>query len=107
MGKKNDNDKLGEIVDELIADVGDDRNRLTLFIDKLLEEHGDQPAGIAEYIAKLIDAATRQHQVKVSMVKALAKKPSDVAADESSEMDEIHKQIGLPFEDEDQEEDSN
>ena len=95
--QKKDDDTLSDIVDKLIDDVGDDRDRLISFLDDLLTEHKDQPAGIAEYVAKLIDASTKQHQVKVSMLKALSKNAPTAADEDADELDEIHKEIGLPF----------
>jgi len=95
--KQKKDDTLSDIVDKLIDDVGDDRDRLISFLDDLLTEHKDQPAGIAEYVAKLVDASTRQHQVKVSMIKALAKNGPTAEEDDADELDEIHKEIGLPF----------
>lgn len=99
MEKKDDADRhLAEIVEDLIADVGDDRQRLTSFLDGLIKSFsGDQAVGIAEYVAKLMDAATRQHQVKAALVKTLARR---APADGDSENDEIANEIGLPFKEE-------
>lgn len=99
MEKKDDPDRhLAEIVEDLIADVGDDRQRLTGFLDELISNYrGEQAVGIAEYVAKLMDAATRQHQVKASLVKTLTKR---APADGESENDEIANEIGLPFKEE-------
>lgn len=95
--KKNDPKDLGKIVDELISEVGSDRDRLVKFIDNLISDYdGEKAVGIAEYVAKLADAMTRQHQVKTSVVKALAKSnPGD--EEDSSDFEEIQKEIGLPF----------
>lgn len=100
MEKKDDSARhLSEIVEDLITDVGDDRARLTSFLDDLISSYkGEHAVGIAEYVAKLMDAATRQHQVKASLVKALVKRGS--LADDSSEQDEIDREIGLPFSEE-------
>lgn len=97
MEKKDDSDRhLAEIVEDLIADVGDDRQRLTGFLDGLISNYpGEQSVGIAEYVAKLIDAATRQHQVKAALVKALVKKAP--TADDGFDQDDIAQEIGLPF----------
>ncbi len=105
MGKKKDDDNLGKKVDELIKNVGEDRDRLTNFLDQLISNYnGDQAVGIAEYVAKLADALTRQNQVKVGLIKALVKKPVD---GEESEIEDLHKEIGLPFNDDELDEGSN
>lgn len=97
MEKKDDGERhLAEIVEDLIADVGDDRQRLTSFMDGLIASYtGEQAVGIAEYVAKLMDAATRQHQVKASLVKALVKRTS--TQDDGFDQDDIAQEIGLPF----------
>ena len=98
--KKSDKKELGDLVGELIAEVGVDRDRLTKFLDKLIAQYdGDKAVGIAEYVAKLVDALTRQHQIKASTIKTLASKKSD--DDIELELDEISKEIGMPFEDQD------
>lgn len=95
MEKRDDEErKLADIVEDLVRDIGDDRGRLTDFLDRLIEEYSDGRVGIAEYVAKLMDAATRQHQVKATLVKALAKRPT---TDDSSDSDEFSKEIGMPF----------
>lgn len=94
MGKKNEDDKLGELVEELIADVGNDRNRLSDFLDKLISEHADQPAGIAEYVAKIAAELTRQNQVKVATIKALGR---NIPEDDSDDDRELAKEIGQAF----------
>lgn len=86
---------LAAIVDGLIKDVGEDRDRLTSFLDALVSEYADSSAGIAEHVAKLLDAATRQHQVKVALVKSLSRVPSEDDGD--AEVDEISREIGMPF----------
>jgi hypothetical protein len=92
VGKK-DEDKIGELVEELIADVGNDRERLSDFLDRLLSED-HQSAGIAEYVAKIAAELTRQNQVKVATIKALGKSiPQDGPEDDS----EITDEIGRPF----------
>jgi molybdenum-dependent DNA-binding transcriptional regulator ModE len=94
MEKRDDEErKLSEIVEDLVRDIGDDRGRLTDFLDRLIEEYADGRVGIAEYVAKLMDAATRQHQVKATLVKALAKRP----VESDSDSDEYSKEIGMPF----------
>lgn len=99
MGKTNDQKDLGKVVDDLIKDVGEDRDRLVEFLENLISNYsGEQSVGIAEYVAKLADALTRQNQVRVATIKALAKTPPK--DDSEEEMEEIHKEIGLPFEDE-------
>jgi hypothetical protein len=94
--KKTDAKDLGAQVDQIISEVGDDREMLVKFLEGLITEYdGEKAVGIAEYVAKLADALTRQHQVKANVVKALAKAaPED---DEDGELDELHKEIGLPF----------
>lgn len=92
MGKKDDTDKLGELVEELIRDVGDDRDRLVDFLEKLLSQHSDQPAGIAEYVAKIAAELTRQNQVKVATIKALGK-----SIPEDDEDGDLADEIGRPF----------
>ena len=96
--KKSDEEKdLGELVDGLITEVGDDRQRLVKFLDNLISQYdGDQAVGIAEYVAKLVDALTRQHQVKAATIKALAKR---APTEQGPDLDEISREIGLPFED--------
>lgn len=105
--KKGDFKDLGARVDELIKEVGDDREMLVTFLEGLISEYsGDKAVGIAEYVAKLADALTRQHQVKAAVVKALAK--SDVSAeDDEVELDELHDKIGLPFKVEEADDGSN
>jgi hypothetical protein len=104
VGKKKDDD-LSDKVDELIKNVGEDRERLTSFLDDLISNYsGETAVGIAEYVAKLADALTRQNQVKVGLIKALVKKPADA---EKTEIDELHEEIGLPFNDEELDEGSN
>lgn len=90
---------LEKVVNDLVKDVGDDRDRLVEFLENLISSYtGEQSVGIAEYVAKLADALTRQNQVRVATIKTLVKnQPAD---DDTSEIDEIHKEIGLPFEDE-------
>lgn len=97
MEKKSDEERnLAEIVEDLIADVGSDRERLTGFLDDLLGSYrGENAIAIAEYVPKLVDAATRQHQVKVGIVKALSR-----AIPEGDETEDISNEIGLPFKDE-------
>jgi hypothetical protein len=94
--KKSDSKDLQEVVDRLLEDVGDDRDSVKTFLDGLIANYpGDQSVGIAEYVAKLADALTRQHQVRASAVKALAKSlPED---DGEDDLDEINRTIGLPF----------
>jgi hypothetical protein len=96
--KKSDQDRhLSELVEDLIADVGSDRERLTGFLDGLISTYpGEGAVGIAEYVAKLFEAATRQHQVKVGIIKAMSKS----LPDESDDTDDINSEIGLPFKDE-------
>lgn len=106
MAKKKKKEQLNNEVDNFINDINEDRERLTQFIDKLLQEHSDQPAGIAEYIAKLMDASTKQLQTRASMIKAIAKE-TDTDADEASEMNDIAKEIGMPFSDITEKDDSN
>lgn len=98
MEKRDDQERhIAELVEDLISDVGDDRQRLTAFLDDLMASYkGEGTVAIAEYVAKLVDAATRQHQVKVGIVKALAK----AIPEGSDERDEIAGEIGLPFKDE-------
>lgn len=98
MGKKNDSEDLEKVVSKLIKDVGEDRGLLLDFLKNLIESYqGEQAVGVAEYVAKLADALTRQNQVRVATIKALAK--SQPIDDEQGELDELQKQIGLPFED--------
>lgn len=101
MGKKDNKKELAKLVDELISEVGADRERLTSFLDKLISQYdNDQSVGIAEYVAKLVDALTRQHQVKASTIKVLAKNNA-TDEDEEGELSELSKEIGLPFQRED------
>lgn len=94
MEKRDDEErKLSEIVEDLVRDIGDDRGRLTEFMDQLIGEYQDGRVGIAEYVAKLMDAATRQHQVKATLIKVLAKR----SPDDDQDSDEYAKQIGMPF----------
>ena len=101
MGKKDELDNVGEMVDELIAEVGEDRQRLISFLDKLVSEYADSPGGIAEFVAKLIEASTHQHQVKVAVVKALSSRKTSVE-DENDENADIASEIGMPFEETDE-----
>lgn len=104
--KKADDGELGPIVDKLISEVGDDRERLVNFLDKLIQNYdGESAVGIAEYVAKLADALTRQHQVKTSVVKALAKQ--GVKDDDSDDLDGITDKIGLPFKNEAEDDSAN
>lgn len=94
--KKSDPQNLGAIVDNLINEVGDDRDRIVKFLDSLIEEYdGEKAVGIAEYVAKLADALTRQHQVKTAVVKTLSRVPSEDNSE--GELDDIRSEIGLPF----------
>lgn len=94
MGKKNEND-LATVVDELIRDVGDDRDRLVEFLDTLISNHqGERAAGIAELVAKLADALTKQNQVKVATLKAISKVSSE---DEDDDEDDYSRDIGPAF----------
>lgn len=102
MGKKDEEKLLGDLVEEVISDVGDDRDRLSDFLDKLISEHGDQPAGIAEYVAKIAAELTRQNQVKVATIKALGKALPSEEDDENYADD-----IGRPFPEEEIDEGSN
>lgn len=101
MGKKDDPKDLDKVVNDLIANVGDDREMLVQFTKNLIQTYtGEQAVGIAEYVAKLMDALTRQNQVVAGTVKTLAKnKP--VEDEDEREMADLHKEIGLPFEDDD------
>jgi len=72
VGKKKDEDKLGELVKELIEDVATDRDRLSDFLDELLRADA-HPADLAEHVAKIAAELTRQNQVKVATIKALGK----------------------------------
>lgn len=104
MGKK-DETELTRLVQELVDDVNVDRERLVQFTDELIAEYGgDRAAGIAEYVSKLTDAMTRQHQVKVATIKAVAKQ-LDVEAEDDEDEDYSHE-IGPAF-DGDRDEGSN
>lgn len=100
MGKKDD-DNLAELVEELISDVAEDRDRLVEFLDKMLSA-GYPPGEIAEYVAKIAAELTRQNQVKVATIKALGK---NLTAPDDDD-DDIHDEIGRPFQ-EDVDEGSN
>ncbi len=101
MGKKNDEDKLGELVAELIADVGSDRERLSDFLDRILAMDGTDP----EHVAKIAAELTRQNHVKVATIKALGKNLlTDDGADDN---DDIVEEIGRPFPEEELDEGSN
>lgn len=95
---KSDSSKdLSSIVDGLIKEVGDDRDRLVKFLDGLISEYeGEKSVGIAEYVAKLADALTRQQQVKAAVVKSLVRSTPSVGDDD--ELDVLQNEIGLPFE---------
>lgn len=102
MGKKKSDgkDDLSKIVDDLIDDVGEDRQRLVDFLEDLISNYGgEKSVGIAEYVAKLADALTRQNQVRVATLKTLEKRRPEDGDDD--DLDDIHKQIGQPFEDDD------
>ena len=93
---KADPKDLGPIVDKMIDEVGDDRNRLVKFLDGLIDDYdGEKAVGIAEYVAKLADALTRQHQVKTAVINAISK--STPGEDDESDLDDIQDKIGLPF----------
>ena len=104
--KANDDVELEKLVEELTADVNEDREVIVSFLKDMIANYDkDQYVGIAEYVAKLADALTRQNQVRVAAAKTLGKKGP---ADESKpDMDEIHEEVGLPFEDEEFDEGSN
>lgn len=90
MGKKDEQDKLGELVEELINDVATDRDRLSDFLDDLLKSA--DPTLIAEHVAKIAAELTRQNQVKVATIKALGKNlPQD------DDDDDLSEEIGRPF----------
>lgn len=96
MGKK-DETELSRLVQDLVDDVNVDRERLVQFTDELINEYsGDRAAGIAEYVGKLTDAMTRQHQVKVATIKALAKELSTEPNDEDDDED-FASEIGPAF----------
>lgn len=97
MGKKNEGDRLADLVEELLENVEDDRSRLSDFLDRLIET-GESPVLIAEYVAKIAAELTRQNHVKVATVKALGKNIVSNGSDE--EDDDIANAIGRPFEDE-------
>lgn len=94
---KSESRDLSAEVDLLIKDVGVERELILKFLKDLMSEYeGEKAVGIAEYVAKLADALTRQHQVKVGAVKALAKAgPS--SDDDQDGLDELNAEIGLPF----------
>lgn len=101
MGKKKKTppDDLSKLVDKLVEDVNADRDVVVNFMKQMIAEYTpDHYVGIAEYVAKLADAATRQNQVKAAAVKALSKNQN--VGEQETDMDEIHEEIGLPFEDE-------
>jgi hypothetical protein len=87
--KKNDDDKMAELVRELIDDVGSDRERLSDFLDTLLSSEGVDP----EHVAKIAAELTRQNQVKVATIKALGKNLAQPEDDDS----EFTEEIGRPF----------
>lgn len=97
MGKKDDVAELANAVEDLLADIGEDRARLNGFLDKLLHEYEDSEniAGIAEYVAKLVDSGTKQLQVRAVLVKTLVKRVD--GTDDTSEEDELADAIGMPF----------
>lgn len=96
--KKNDDDKMAELVRELIDDVGSDRERLSDFLDTLLSGENVNP----EYVAKIAAELTRQNQVKVATIKALGKNLAEPEDD-----DEFAEEIGRPFLEEEAGEDQN
>ncbi len=105
--KKKGDEGLEKIVEDLLKDVGDDRSVLESFLKEMIASYNpDQYVGIAEYVAKLADAMTKQNQVRAAAAKALLKK-NEGASDDETDMDEIHKTVGLPFEDETVEDGSN
>ena len=94
--KKSDVPDLSEVVDKLVAEVGDDRDRLVKFLNDLISEYdGEKAVGIAEYVAKLADALTKQHQVKVAMLKTISK--VDPKDDDDMDLEGLNNEIGLPF----------
>ena len=99
MVKKNDDEKMAELVRELIDDVGSDRERLSDFLDTLLSSENVNP----EYVAKIAAELTRQNQVKVATIKALGKNLATPDDDEN----EFTEDIGRPFPEEDVGEDQN
>ena len=101
MGKKNENDKLGELVEELISNVDNDRERLSDFLDRILSMEGVDP----EHVAKIAAELTRQNHVKVATIKALGK--NITSNDGPEDNDDIIEEIGRPFADEDLDEGSN
>jgi hypothetical protein len=101
VGKK---DELADLVDDILDNVGEDRERLSNFLDRLLSEHSDQPAVIAEYVAKIAAELSRQNQVRVNTVKAFGK-VLEVLSDDDE--DDITDEIGRPFPEEDFDEGSN
>lgn len=90
MGKR---DELADLVNEILDNVGDDRERISDFLDKLINS-GESPLLIAEYVAKIAAELTKQNQVKANTVKALSKALSQ----DPDEMDEdLADEIGRPF----------
>lgn len=107
---KTDDDRLGKLVEELINDVGSDRERLSDFLDSLISMVGKEEvnaAQIAEFVAKIAAELTRQNQVKVATIKALGKNIPQGGPDDDD--DGISNEIGRPFpeEEEDLDEGSN
>ena len=88
MGKK-DEDDVGKLVEELIADVADDRDRLSDFLDRLLSSETADP----EHVAKIAAELTKQNAVKMATIKALAKN-IPVQDDEDNDFTD---EIGRPF----------
>lgn len=106
--KKTDEvDTIGQLVEEVIKDVGSDRDRLSDFLDSLISMVGEEevnPAQIAEHVAKIAAELSRQNQIKVATIKALGKSlPSEGPDDD----DGIAEEIGRPFADEEADEGSN
>ncbi len=94
---KTDDDRLGRLVEELINDVGSDRERLSDFLDSLISMVGKEEvnaAQIAEFVAKIAAELTRQNQVKVATIKALGK---NIPQDGPDDDDGISNEIGRPF----------
>lgn len=105
--KKTYDDRLGDLVEELIADVGSDRERLSDFLDSLISMVGQDEvnaAQIAEHVAKIAAELTKQNQVKVATIKALGK---SLNSDSDDDDDGITSEIGRPFPEEEADEGSN
>lgn len=92
MAKKNDDTDDG-IVEGLLNDIANDRNRLSKYFDTLLQQAGSDII-CADQVAKVAEALTRQNHLRIDVIKAKIKSHAAGADDRDTE---TFDDIGKPF----------